>query len=209
MSKNHSISIDFDRLNNIPYIKQFDEELFQKEVQEALDDWSQYEQHYDDIAFIRAIECTNGCVQYALRDKESFALSIEQSRKCMRLSMGFIQSKELTLPDGNHISIPNELRPQLDRIRQLYYNGFKRGDAEALRKFYANSVAMFNLLGSDRLTTAQLLVKEHYEDVFTNNFLFMGVNYMKQFLTVMNDEQEKEERERDFLKLYHNEDHLQ
>ena len=204
MSKNHSISIDFDRLNNIPYIKQFDQDLFQQEVEQALDDWSQYEEHYDQIALIRAVECTNGCVQYALRDQDDQALSVEQSRECMKLSMGFIISKELTLPTGEQITINEELRPQLDKIRQLYYNGFKKQDAVALRQFYANSVAMFNLLGYKRVKSAIHLVKEHYEDVFTPYYLFYGLNYMKQFIqcTIHDEEEIYEELKQEYLLLH-------
>jgi len=205
MTNNHSISIDFERLNNIPYIKQFDEELFRVEVAEALTDWEQYREYFDDIAFIRAMECTNGCVQYAYRDQESYALTKEQSQECMKLSMGFIIHKELTLPTGEHITLPEALRPQLDKIRQLYYDGFKRQDVDSLRKFYANSVAMFNLIGEFRINQAMLKLKEHYQDVFTHNFLFMGSNYMKQFLPVLDEQEEQDKRKRDFLVLYNNE----
>lgn len=206
MSKNHSISIDFDKLNNIPYIKKFDEELFQQEVDEALADWSQYEDYYDQIALIRAIECTNGCVQYAFRDQDDEALSLEQSRECMKLSMGFIVSKELTLPTGEYISIHDELRPQLDKIRQLYYDGFKRQDITSLRRFYANSVAMFNLLGYDRIKSAINIVKEHYEDVFTPHYLFYGLNYMRQFIQCTTDDEEEiyKDLKEQYVTLYSN-----
>ena len=204
MSKNHSVSIDFDKLNNIPYIKQFDQDLFQQEVEDAIAVWSQYEDYYNHIALIRAVECTNGCVQYAYRDGDEDALTQEQSQKAMSLSMGFIIHKILRLPDGRVIRIPDELRPQLDSIRQLYYNGFKKHNQDDLRRFYANSVAMFNLLGINRVVSAIDVVKTYYEDVFTPHFLFYGLNYMKQFIQVTTDDEkeEYEETKEQFINIF-------
>ena len=51
-------------------------------------------------ALIRVMECTNGCVQYGYRSESPNALSIEQTRECMRVSMGAIKSKVLPLPNG-------------------------------------------------------------------------------------------------------------
>ena len=49
---------------------------------------SQSEEVLDATALIRVVECTNGCVQHAFRDGDERALSVEQSRECMKLSMG-------------------------------------------------------------------------------------------------------------------------
>ena len=63
------------------------------------DVWSsQSEEVLDATALIRVMECTNGCVQHAFRDGDERALSVEQSRECMKLSMGTIKSKVLPLP---------------------------------------------------------------------------------------------------------------
>lgn len=206
MSKNHLISVDFDKLNNIPYINKFPPIAFRKDVEEALEFWSQYEEHYDQVALIRAIECTNGCIQYAYRDNEDYALPLEQTRECMDLSMKFIIRKELTLPNGEHIKLHRDLGPALDKVRLLYIDGFKKQDKIALRKFYANSVAMFNLVGYNRIKNAVGIVKQHYNDLFTPQFIFFGLNYMKQFLQVLNDEQtQKEIDEEDFIYVYSHE----
>lgn len=205
MSKNHSISIDFDKLNNIPYIKQFDTKLFEQEVYQAISDWEQYEEYYEYIALIRAMECTNGCVQYSYRNNDEDALSLEQTKECMNLSMGFILSKELTLPNGEHIKIPFDLIPQLNKIRQLYYNGFKKQNHDDLRSFYANSVAMFNLLGEEHILKAMNTIKTHYKDVFTPHFLFYGLNYQLQFLEVTDsqtDEEIYEKNKKIYLDFY-------
>lgn len=194
-------NIDFDKLENIPYIQKFDQDLFQQEVNEYLHVWQQYEPYYDQISFIRAMECTNGCVQYAYRDHEPYALPKDQTKDCMNLSMKFIISKEITLPDGTYIKIDPTLAPMLDTVRQLYYDAFKRHDKDKLRQFYAQSVAQFNLVGEQHIDNAVSLIKKHYEYPFTKLFIFYGSNYMKQFLTVLDHEQEEQNYE-EFLKVF-------
>lgn len=192
MTNNQStLQINFEKLYNIPYIKQFDQELFQKEVNEAVEEWIPHEQWYHQVALIRAMECTNGCVQYAFRDGEDYALPLEQTRACMKLSMGFILSKRITFPDGKEVVIDESLIPMLNKVRQLYYNGFKLGDKDALRQFYAHSVAMFNLIGHDQLEDAMFTIQEHYKDVFTPFFITYGLGYMLQFLEANEPVQEK------------------
>ena len=71
--------------------------------------WSmQTEEVLDATALVRVMECTNGCVQHAFRDSDERALSVEQSRECMKLSMSTIKSKVLPLPDGTEIALPKE-----------------------------------------------------------------------------------------------------
>ena len=63
--------------------------------------WSEQTQEVlDATAIIRVMECTNGCVQYAFRGESARALSVEQTRECMKVSMGAIKSKKLPLPTG-------------------------------------------------------------------------------------------------------------
>ena len=83
--------------------------------------WSmQTEEVLDATALIRVIECTNGCVQYAFRDGDERALPIEQSRECMKLSMGTIKNKVLPLPDGTEIVLPKECHEIMNAARDLY-----------------------------------------------------------------------------------------
>jgi len=195
MTKSPSISINFEKLYNIPYIAKFDKELFEQDVNTALLEWEQYEQYYDQVALIRAVECTNGCVQYAYRDQEPYALSLEQTRACMKLSMGFILSKEITLPGSElspseHVVISPNVAPMVDKMRELYLNGFKYHDRTALRQFYAHSVAMLNLIGRERIDRAIFTLQEHFKDVFTEFFIQFGQGYMAQFLECI-DESER------------------
>ena len=113
------------------------------------------------------IECTNGCVQHAFRDGDERALSVEQSRECMKLSMSTIKSKVLSLPDGTDIVLPKECYGIMNEARDLYVRGFKQGDEEALEEFFALSKAHFKVLGRKIIDEKFQFFAEHFEDVFT------------------------------------------
>lgn len=187
MTNNQStLQINFKKLENIPYIKKFDQHLFRQEVNDAIIDWQPYLNHMEMVSFVRAMECTNGCIQYALRDQEPYALTLEQSRECMNTSMGFIIHKTITVPTtGEVITIPEELHPQLRKVRELYIDGFKMRQPVALRQFYANSVAQFNLMGEDLIDHATAWLAQNFVPPFTELFVVYGQNYMKQFLQVI------------------------
>lgn len=174
--------INFDKLYSIPYIKQFDRESFTHQAETFYQQWQDYTDHLDDVALIRAVECTNGCVQYALRDSEPFSLSIDQSRECMKLSMGFILHKEIQL--STHLyRISPVLYPILDEVRELYIQGFKHSNTEALQQFYAHSVAQFNIIQKPRIDHAIDIVRTNFTQVFTTDFIDRGYRYMLKFLT--------------------------
>ena len=86
------------------------------------DIWSSQSQEVlDATALIRVVECTNGCVQHAFRDGDERALSVEQSRECMKLSMGTIKNKVLPLPDGRtKVILPEECHEIMKTARDLY-----------------------------------------------------------------------------------------
>lgn len=112
------------------------------------DIWStQSKEVLEATALIRVIECTNGCIQYAFRDGDKNALSVEKSRECMKISMGTIKSKVLNLSDGTEIVFPKECHGILNEVRDLYIRGFKKGDSDALEEFFASSKAHFQVLG--------------------------------------------------------------
>ena len=67
---------------------------------------SQTEEVLEATALIRALECTNGCIQHAFRGESENALPLEETRECMKLSMGTIKNKVLPLPDGNEVVLP-------------------------------------------------------------------------------------------------------
>ena len=140
---------------------------------------SQSEEVLDATALIRVVECTNGCVQHAFRDGDERALSVEQSRECMKLSMGTIKNKVLPLPDGRtKMILPEECHEIMNEARDLYVRGFKQGDEEALDEFFALSKAHFQVLGRELIDSKFRFFTEHFEDVFTSYWIMMGRMYI-------------------------------
>ncbi len=144
------------------------------------DIWSsQSEEVLDATALIRVVECTNGCVQHAFRDGDERALSVEQSRECMKLSMGTIKNKVLPLPDGRtKVILPEECHEIMNTARDLYVRGFKQGDEEALDEFFALSKAHFQVLGRQLIDEKFRFFAEHFEDLFTPYWIMMGRMYI-------------------------------
>lgn len=144
------------------------------------DIWSsQSEEVLDATALIRVVECTNGCVQHAFRDGDERALSVEQSRECMKLSMGTIKNKVLPLPDGRtKMILPEECHEIMNEARDLYVRGFKQGDEEALDEFFALSKAHFQVLGRELIDEKFRFFTEHFEDLFTSYWIMMGRMYI-------------------------------
>ena len=141
--------------------------------------WSmQTEEVLDATALIRVVECTNGCVQYAFRDGDERALPLEQTRECMKLSMGTIKNKVLPLPDGTEIVLPEECHEIMNTARELYIRGFKKGDEEALEEFFALSKAHFEVIGREIIDEKFKLFTEHFEDLFTSYWIMMGRMYI-------------------------------
>ena len=143
------------------------------------DIWStQTAEVLDATALIRVMECTNGCIQHAFRGGDERALSLEQTRECMKLSMGTIKNKVLPLPDGTEIVLPKACHPIMDEARDLYISGFKQGDDEALEEFYALSKAHFKVLGRQMIDQKFEIITDHFEDLFTPYWIMMGRRYI-------------------------------
>ena len=128
-------------------------------------------------ALIRVMECTNGCVQWGWRDKEKGALSVEQTRECMKVSMGAIKSKVLPLPNGEEIIMPDEACPLMEEARRLYQK-MKTDDQEAASEFHALSIAHFHVLGKDLIDKKAVVFREHFTDLFTKYWIDKGMDYI-------------------------------
>lgn len=128
-------------------------------------------------ALVRAMECTNGCVQYAMRGEEPDALDIEQTRLCMRTSMGAIKSKVLPIPGEEDMVFPDEAQPLMEEAR-TYYQKMKTGDDDAYNQFYALSTAHFHVLGEERMEKAFEYFRYHFTDIFTEHFIAAGEDYI-------------------------------
>jgi len=144
-----------------------------------LDIWkSQTEEVLDATALIRVIECTNGCVQYAFRGEDENALPVEQTRECMKISMGTIKNKVLPLPDGTEVVLPEECYGIMNEARDLYIRGFKQGDDDAMDEFLALSKSHFQVLGRQIIDEKFRFFTEHFEDVFTTYWIAVGRKYI-------------------------------
>lgn len=128
-------------------------------------------------ALVRAMECTNGCVQYAFRDQAEGALSTEQTRLAMKTSMTAIKTKVLSIPGEEDFAFPEDAVPLMDDARDLYQKMKARDDA-AYDEFYALSTAHFHVLGEERMEQAFEYFRYHFTDVFTNAFIHAGEYYI-------------------------------
>ena len=139
---------------------------------------SQTEEVLNATALIRVLECTNGCVQYAFRDGAENALSVEQSRECMKLSMGTIKNKVLPLPDGTSLFLPKSCHSLMDDARDLYIRGFKQGDDDALEEFYSLSKSHFQVLGKKNIDEKFEFLTNNFENIFTEYWISVGKRYI-------------------------------
>lgn len=128
-------------------------------------------------AIIRVMECTNGCVQYGFRLDSQHALSIEQTRECMKVSMGAIKSKELPLPTGEIVYMPEEAIPLMDTARDLYQK-MKTRDEAAYDEFFALSTAHFHVLGREVIEDKFTFLRKHFSHIFTEFWIQRGEDYI-------------------------------
>ncbi len=131
----------------------------------------------DATAIIRVMECTNGCVQWGFRGESPNALSVEQTRECMKVSMGAIKSKKLPLPTGEVIYMPEDAIPLMNEARDLYQK-MKTRDEAATDEFFALSTAHFHVLGKDLIDEKFAFLTEHFGNVFTEYWIGKGRDYI-------------------------------
>ena len=131
----------------------------------------------DATAIIRVMECTNGCVQYGYRAESPNALSVEQTRECMKVSMSAIKSKKLPLPTGEVIHMPEEAIPLMDEARSLYQK-MKTRDIDAYDEFFALSTAHFHVLGKKLIEEKFTFLREQFSNVFTEYWIQRGEEYI-------------------------------
>lgn len=140
--------------------------------------WSdQTQEVLDATAIIRVMECTNGCVQYGFRLGSENALSVEQTRECMKVSMSAIKTKKLPLPTGEVIQMPDDAIPLMDEARVLYQK-MKTRDEAAYDEFFALSTAHFHVLGKELIEKQFAFLREHFADVFTEYYIQRGEEYI-------------------------------
>ena len=148
--------------------------------------WSEFftslsDEEKDAIAILRVMECTNGVIQYALRGKENYALSVEDTREAMQFSMGAIKRMCIPLSSGDLTFTP-ETEEVLRKVRELYINGAKKGDDEAYEEFMEVSRISAQAMGRERLLQAAKTIREEADCKPLCENVSWGVGYLFQFL---------------------------
>lgn len=128
------------------------------------------------LATIRALEITNGIVQYSFRDGQKYALSVERTRECMKTSLGCIYSKKI-----NGVLIDQSLIPILDMVRDIYNKGFKNGDEGSMKTFYAHSAAQFLSIPPHIMKDAIKMIRNNFTHIFTEMYIDSMQSYINRF----------------------------
>ena len=131
------------------------------------------------IAILRVMECSNGVIQHAFRDKIDWALSIEETRRAMKFSMSCMKTLEIPLKDET-ITFAPETQVLLREARQLYVDGVKNGDDEAFSEFMKVSEATVRGVGLFRIFNAAKVLEENIDDI-PPEAITWGVSYIMQF----------------------------
>lgn len=178
--------INWQKLAEIPELEEcFETDFagFQQLIEEGMVHLSTFsDESLAKIAKLRALEVTNGITQWAFRRKADEALSVEQTRVCMNLVMGFIKRMELDFPSIGKVVFSPEETAYVQQVRGLYLKGFKQNSATAIREFHANSTAQFILCGHQRMEAALALVQQDYSEIFSDFFIERGQRYIRSYL---------------------------
>ncbi len=135
----------------------------------------------DALAVLRIIETSNGCIQFAFRDKTPDALSVEDTRKAMSFSMSSIKRMQIVLEDGT-IDFSDTTKEIMGRVRDLYLKGMKRGDDEAYENFLDASHACLIACGVPRLFEAKTRLYNNCYDMPPESYDW-GLSYCLSFMS--------------------------
>jgi hypothetical protein len=133
----------------------------------------------DKIAILRVMECSNGVIQHAFRDKIDWALSIDDTRRAMKFSMSCMKKLEIPLKDET-VTFAPETQVLLREARQLYVDGVKNGNDESLSEFMKVSRATVRGVGLTRIFSAAKTLKQNIDDI-PPEAITWGVSYIMQF----------------------------
>jgi hypothetical protein len=136
------------------------------------------EEQKNNLAILRVMECSNGVIQYAYRDQASNALSIEDTRRAMKFSMGCIKKMEIPLGETT-ITFGDDLKEIFGEIRDLYQSG--KTNRKDFDEFMKISIIMYNVLGKERVQEAQKVLSQHITEIAPEH-LQWGANYIINFI---------------------------
>lgn len=133
----------------------------------------------DKVAVLRVMECANGVMQHAYREKQIFAYSTYETRKAMKFSMSCMKRMQIPLKE-EIIAFEPETEKLLREVRDLYISGFKNGNEEDFKEFMVVSGACIRALGKERIVTAKDILAQNTTDI-PLQALDWGVRYINQF----------------------------
>lgn len=180
------MNINWQKLSQIKELKPYFDsnfEGFKTKIENYLILWQNiHSEDLDKLALIRALEVTNGCTQWAYRRQDKDCLSLEQTQKCMKLSMSSIKNKEIRLNNGDIIKYTGILSELMDQSRSLYIDAFKNNISGKDEEFYALSTAQFLVHGKERMNKCFQILRDNYLDLFTEFFINKGEKYIQPYL---------------------------
>ena len=133
----------------------------------------------DKVAVLRVMECANGVMQHAYREKQIFAYSTYETRKAMKFSMSCMKRMEIPLKEET-IAFEPDTEKLLREVRDLYISGFKNGNEEDFNEFMIVSGACIRALGQERIVKAKDILAQNTTDI-PLQALDWGVQYINQF----------------------------
>lgn len=134
----------------------------------------------DKVALLRIIECSNGVIQYSYRDSQPWALSLEDTRKAMKYSMGCMKTMSIPLKNETIVFAP-ETQELLKQVREIYISGAKNNVEEDWIEFLRASKANLLAAGKDRIIKAKQIAIEQI-DAITEECIEWGFNYILSFV---------------------------
>ena len=180
------VEVNWQKLAQIKELKDYfeaDFTGFKQHIEDYIQEWNQISaEDLDKLSLLRALEVTNGCTQWAHRRGDQESLPLEQTRACMKLSMSSIKNKQIDLKNGESITFSPEMEALIEEGRAIYIDAFKNNIPDQDKEFYALSTAQFMVYGKERMNQSFQLIRDNYEELFTDFYLRKGVNYVKPYL---------------------------
>lgn len=180
------MTVNWTKLAKIRELEEYfkeDFDGFKKLIGEKIEEFGHFsDEALDKFAKLRVLEVTNGCTQWAFRRGDKECLSVEQTRECMNLVMGFIKQAELYFPSEGKIEFDDEQKAFIEAGRNLYINAFKKHNKDSEREYYAASTAQFIVYGKKRMQLAFNIVKQDYEMLFSPYYIERGQKYIMPYL---------------------------
>ena len=181
-----TLQVNWNRLTKIEELQDYfqeDFEGFKSAIEQHIKKFEQFgEEELRKLAYLRVLEVTNGCTQWGYRRQHKESLSVKDTRRCMKMVMGFIKNKKVYFPSEGTIVFSPEVEEFIENGREMYCDAFKRNVPGMRQEYYASSTAQFFAYGRKNLESAMACVKQDYEDLFSPYYIQRGQNYIAPYL---------------------------